>query len=168
MDRFALVILLPCVACGGGGSSGGFELGDCLFQGTLTGGVEATLDYGNDAGCGGSGFNDRLALSLGVNERYIVYLDMTGVPARTTNPAAPASFEVVDTMATPRLSWLSADDACTLNITQNGDDADMFGLAVRGSGTCAKPALGRDGNTMPSITLVGTFELGAGAAWSGQ
>jgi hypothetical protein len=167
MTRSGLLVLLPCLACGGGGSDG-FQLGDCLFQGQLTGGVEATLEYDSAAGCGGSGFEDRLALSLGVNERYIVYLDMTGVPERTTNPSAPASFEVVDTMADPQLSWLSADAACTLNITENGDDADMFGLAVVGSGTCAGPAVARDGNTMPDVMLVGTFQFGAGAAWSGQ
>jgi hypothetical protein len=151
-------------ACGGGGSDGDDDPGiECGFTGELTGGVTASLAYGGDSGCGGSGFEDRLALSLGVSERYIVYLSMTGVTAGSTPAAAPASLEVLDTEASPEASWITGDTDCTLAITTNAPDE--LGYNVVGTGTCGAPAVGRDGNQAPDIAIVGTFTFSAGAAW---
>jgi hypothetical protein len=159
--RTSIVLMSLAAACGGGDDTPGI---DCGFSAELTGGVTSSLDYGADSGCAGSGFQDRLALSLGLNERYIVYLEMTGVTAGSTPAAAPASLEVVDTQASPEASWRTGDTDCTLTITTNTPD-DFAGYDVIGSGTCAAPAVGRDGNTAPDIAVVGSFTFSAGAAW---
>lgn len=160
--RTSIVLLALTAACGGGGDDpAGVE---CGFSAELTGGVNASLEYGADSSCAGSGFQDRLALSLGLDERYIVYLDMTGVTAGSTPAAAPASLEVVDTQALPEASWRTGDTDCTLTITTNAPD-DFGGYGVIGSGTCAAPAVGRDGNTAPDITVAGSFTFSARAAW---
>jgi len=163
--RTSIILLSLVAACGGGG--GGDDGGgvDCGLHVELTGGVTATLDYDANTGCAGSGFDDRLALSLGIDQRYIVYLEMTGTTAGSTPAAAPSSLEVVDTQANPEASWITGDTDCTLAITTNSPD-DFGGYGVIGSGTCAGPAVGRDGNTMPDITVTGTFTFSAGAAWS--
>lgn len=157
------ILLLALAACGGGGGDD-TTIGDCGFTGELSGGVAASLDYGPDSGCGGSGFQDELALSLGTNQRYIVYLDMTTVTAGATPTAAPASLEVVDTQANPEASWITGDTDCTLTVTTNAPD-DFGGYGVAGTGTCAAPAVGRDGNTAPDVMVVGSFTFSGPAAW---
>lgn len=163
--RTSIILLSLVAACGGGGGGDDTSGVDCGLSAELTGGVTASVAYDANSGCGGSGFQDRLALSLGVNERYIVYLEMTGTTAGSTPAAAPASLEVVDTQANPEASWITGDTDCTLAITTDAPD-DFGGYGVIGSGTCAAPAVGRDGNTAPDIAVTGTFTFSAVAAWS--
>lgn len=160
-----IVLAFLLAACGGGGGGDDTADVDCGLTVDLSGGVTASLDYGADSGCAGSGFQDQLALSLGVDQQYIVYLEMTGVTAGSTPGSASASLEVVDSQASPSLSWKTGDTDCTLTITSDTPD-DLGGYGVVGTGSCAAPAVARDGNTMPDITVNGTFAFSAGAAWS--
>lgn len=109
--RLILPALLLTAACDGGDKSdddGGIDTdSSCALEATLSDGLDAVLSYTADNGCSGSGHEDSVAFSFGINEPITVLLWLNSGVDITADSQSGLSATVIDSTFN---EWQSASD----------------------------------------------------------
>jgi hypothetical protein len=147
-DLLVVSVLLPAsllVACGDKADddddddtgSGGAS---CYAQVLLSGAVETQVSVDDTDACAGSGYEDSIGLSWGLEAPYTVMLWVnSGVDiTQGSQTGLPATLGIIenDTWA----EWTSVSDSCVVDLTDISEDPDWEGSwNFTGEGGCEGP-----------------------------